>query len=183
MIGETELRLHRRLPLFALVHSFSEQIRVLVEKEDGETRYKLFLTCGEDLHLVLSFFVVIVEDLDGAPHIFLVLIDGGQGVRLVWPSLAVINPLFNSLVFLPGVVTGESLHTGQVGATIEDLHLLVENLQGLLGGLILVGSCHDFFEKSFLANNVFVLFNNIGMSRWQALDFKLFKIHQLENNI
>jgi hypothetical protein len=169
MVGETELRFDLRLPFLTLVHTLSEQIRVLVEKEEGETRYKLFLTSGEDLHLVLSFFVVIVEDFYWAPDIFLVLKNGGQGVRLVWASLAVINPLFNSLVFLPGVVTGESLHTGQVRAAIEDLHLLVENLQGLLGGLILVGSCHDFFEKSFLANNVFVLFNNIGMSRWQAL--------------
>jgi hypothetical protein len=157
------------LSLFALVHSFSEQIRVLIEKEERETRYKLFLTSGEDLHLVLSFFVVIVEDLDGPPHVFLVLKDGGQGVRLVWASLAVINPLFNSLVFFPCVVTGECFYTGQVGSTIEDLHLLVENLQGLLGCLIFVGSSFDFFEKSFLANNVFVLFNNIGMSRWQAL--------------
>ena len=104
-------------------------------------------------------------------------------MRLIRASLAVINPLFNSFVFLPCVVTGECFHTGQVRSTIEDLHLLVEDLQGLLGGLVFVGSRLDFFEKSFLANNVFVLFNNIGMSRWQALDFKLFKIHQLENNI
>ena len=101
-------------------------------------------------------------------------------MRLIWASLAVIYPLFNSFIFFPCVVTGEGFDTWKVRPTVEDLHLLVEDLQGLLGGLVFVSSSLDFFEKSFLANNVFVLFNNIGMSRWQALDFKLFKIHQLE---
>ncbi len=104
-------------------------------------------------------------------------------MRLVWASLAVINPLFNSFIFLPSVIAGESFDAGKVRSTIEDLHLFVKNLQSLLGGLIFVSGSLDFFEKSFLANNVFVFFNNICMSRWQALDFKLFKIHQLENNI
>ena len=180
MVGETELSFNNCLSIFTLVHTLSKKIWVLIKEEEGETRYKLFLTSCEDLHLVLSLFVVIVKDFNWAPHIFFVLINGGQGMRLIWASLAVINPLFNSFVFLPCVVTGESFDTGKVRSSIEDLHLLVEDLQCLLGSLIFVGSSHDFFEKSFLANNVFVLFNNIGMSRWQALDFKLFKIHQLE---
>jgi hypothetical protein len=180
MVGETELSFNDCLSVFALVHTLSEKIRVLIKEEERETSNKLLLTSCEDLHLVLSFFVVIVKDFYWAPDILLVLENGGKGVRLIWASLAVINPLFKSLVFLPCVVTGECFHTGQIRSTVEDLHLLVENLQGLLGGLIFVCSRLDFFEKSFLANNVFVLFNNIGMSRWQALDFKLFKIHQLE---
>ncbi len=104
-------------------------------------------------------------------------------MRPVRASLAVLNPLFNSLVFFPSVVTSERFDAGQIWAAVENLHLFVENLEGLLGFLILVWGVLVFFEKSFLANNVFVLFNNISMSRWQALDFKLFKIHQLENNI
>jgi len=104
-------------------------------------------------------------------------------VRLVRACLAVINPLFNSFVLLPGVVTRERFDAGEIGATVEDLILLVEYLQCLLGSLILVGGGLNFFEEGLFSNNVFVLFNNICMSRWQALDFKLFKIHQLENNI
>lgn len=183
MVGETQLRLHDRLSLFALVHSLSKEVRVLVEEEEREARYQLLLTSCEDLHLIFGLFVVVVEHFDWAPNILLVLEDGGQGVRLVRASLAVINPLFNSLVFLPGVVTGECFDAGQVRATVKDLHLLVEDLQSLLRGLVLVSGCLDLFEEGFLANNVFVFFNNICMSRWQALDFKLFKIHQLENNI
>ena len=76
MVGETQLRLHDRLSLLTLVNTFSEKIRVLVKEEEGETRYKLFLTSCEDLHLVLSFFVVVVKDLDWAPNIFLVFING-----------------------------------------------------------------------------------------------------------
>lgn len=183
MVGETELGFDNRLSFFTLVHTLSEKVGVLIEEEEGETRNQFLLTGCEDLNLVLGLFVIVVEHLDWAPNIFLVFINRGQSMRLVWASLAVINPLFNSLIFLPSVVTCERFDAGKVRSTIEDLHLLVENLQSLLGSLILVGGSLDFFEKSFLANNVFVLFNNIGMSRWQALDFKLFKIHQLENNI
>lgn len=104
-------------------------------------------------------------------------------MRLVWTSLAVINPLFNSFIFLPSVIAGEGFDARKVGSTIEYLHLFVKNLQSLLCGFIFVSGCLDFFEKSFFANNVFVFFNDIGMSRWQSLDFKLFKIHQLKNNI
>jgi hypothetical protein len=34
MVGETELRFDLRLPFLTLVHTLSEQIRVLVEKEE-----------------------------------------------------------------------------------------------------------------------------------------------------
>jgi len=141
------------------------------------------LTGSKYLHFVLCLFKVVVKDCDRAPYILLVLKDWRQGMRPVRASLAVLNPLFNSLVFFPSVVTSERFDAGKVWAAVENLHLFVENLQGLLGFLILVWGVLVFFEKSFLANNVFVLFNNISMSRWQALDFKLFKIHQLENNI
>jgi hypothetical protein len=141
------------------------------------------LTGSKYLHFVLCLFEVVVKDCDRAPYILLVLKDWRQGMRPVRASLAVLNPLFNSLVFFPSVVTSERFDAGKVWAAVENLHLFVENLQGLLGFLILVWGVLVFFEKSFLANNVFVLFNNISMSRWQALDFKLFKIHQLENNI
>jgi len=141
------------------------------------------LTGSKYLHFVLCLFEIVVKHCDRAPYILLVLKDWRQGMRPVRASLAVLNPLFNSLVFFPSVVTSERFDAGQVWAAVENLHLFVENLQGLLGFLILVWGVLVFFEKSFLANNVFVLFNNISMSRWQALDFKLFKIHQLENNI
>jgi len=141
------------------------------------------LTGSKYLHFVLCLFEIVVKDCDRAPYILLVLKDWRQGMRPVRASLAVLNPLFNSLVFFPSVVTSERFDAGKVWAAVENLHLFVENLQGLLGFLILVWGVLVFFEKSFLANNVFVLFNNISMSRWQALDFKLFKIHQLENNI
>lgn len=68
--------------------------------------------------------MVVVEDLNWAPDILLVFINGGQGVRLIWASLAVIYPLLNSLVFLPGVVTSEGFDAGQVRAAIKDLILL-----------------------------------------------------------
>ena len=128
MIGEAELGLHNRLPLFTLVNTLSEKVRVLIEEEERETGDKLLLTGSEDLHLVLLFFVVVVEDLDWAPNVFLVLVNGRQSVGLVRPRLAVINPLFNSFVLLPGVVTRERFDAGEIGATVEDLILLVEYL-------------------------------------------------------
>jgi hypothetical protein len=49
--------------------------------------------------------VIIVEDYDRSPDVIFVLIDGRQGVRLVRASLTEVDPLLNSLVFLPSVVT------------------------------------------------------------------------------
>jgi len=115
------------------------------------------LTGSKYLHFVLCLFEVVVKDCDRAPYILLVLKDWRQGMRPVRASLAVLNPLFNSLVFFPSVVTSERFDAGQVWAAVENLHLFVENLQGLLGFLILVWGVLVFFEKSFLANNVFVL--------------------------
>ena len=115
--------------------------------------------------------VVIVEDYDRSPDVILVLIDGRQGVRLVRASLTEVDPLLNSLVFLPSVVTCEGFHAWQVWPTVEDLILLLKDLQSLLCSLVLVGGGLDLLEESLLSDDIFVLFNNICMSCRQALAF------------
>jgi hypothetical protein len=115
--------------------------------------------------------VVIVEDYDRSPDVILVLIDGRQGVRLVRASLTEVDPLLNSLVFLPSVVTCEGFDAWQVWPTVEDLILLLEDLQSLLCSLVLVGGGLDLLEEGLLTDDIFVLFNNICMSCRQALAF------------
>jgi|LauGreDrversion4_2_1035121.scaffolds.fasta_scaffold1622627_1 hypothetical protein len=75
MVGETELGFDDRLSFFTLVHTLSEKFGVFIEEEERETRYKFLLPSCEDLNLVLGLFVIIVEDFDWAPNIFLVLIN------------------------------------------------------------------------------------------------------------
>lgn len=80
------------------------------------------------MNLVLLFFVVIVKYKDWSPDVFFVLIYWGQGMRLVRSSLAEVNPLFNSFIFFPSVVTSESLDAWKIRATVKYLVLLLEYL-------------------------------------------------------
>lgn len=92
-------------------------------------------------------------------------------MRLVRAGLAEVNPLFNSLIFFPCVVTCESFDAWKIWATVKYLVLLLEYLKGLLGGLILVSGGLNLFKEGLLSDNIFVLFNNICMSCGQALTF------------
>ena len=171
MVGESKFSLNNCLPLLAHVDSLMELVRIFIEEEERKASNQLFLACAEYSDLVLLFLEVVVEDLDWSPDIFLVLIDWGQGVSLVGARLAKVYPLLNRLVFFPSIVSCQGFNAGQVGATVEYLILLFENLQSLLSGFVLVGGCLDLFEEGLLTDDIFVLFNNICMSCRQTLTF------------
>ena len=171
MVGEAELSLDYGLALLAHVDSLMELVRIFIKEEEGEAGNKLLLASTEYSDLELLILIVKVEDHDGSPDIILVLIDGRQGVRLVRPSLTEVDPFRNGLLFLPSIVSCQSFHAWQVRATVEDLILLLEDLKSLLCSLVLVGGSLDLFKEGLLADDIFVLFNNICMSCRQALTF------------
>ena len=92
-------------------------------------------------------------------------------MRLIRASLTEVDPLLNGLVFFPSIVACQSFHAWQVRAPVEDLILLLEYLQSLFCGLVLVGGGLDLLEEGLLTDDIFVLFNNICMSCRQALTF------------
>lgn len=171
MVGEAELSLDYGLALLAHVDSLMELVRIFIKEEEGEAGNKLLLASTEYSDLELLILIVKVEDHDGSPDIILVLIDGRQGVRLVRPSLTEVDPFRNGLLFLPSIVSCQSFHAWQVRATVKDLILLLEDLKSLLCSLVLVGGSLDLFKEGLLADDIFVLFNNICMSCRQALTF------------
>mmetsp|Transcript_20668 Transcript_20668/g.31558 ORF Transcript_20668/g.31558 Transcript_20668/m.31558 type:complete len:224 (+) Transcript_20668:7277-7948(+) len=84
-------------------------------------------------------------------------------------GLAVVEPLFDGLVLVPGVVTGEDLDSGH-GGLVEDLVLLLEECDGLLGGLVLVDSGLSLVEEGGLFLDLLMLFNNVRVASGQTLD-------------
>ena len=88
---------------------------------------------------------------------------------MVRPCLAVIDPLFNSLVFFPCVVAREGFHPREVWISIEDLVLLLKNLKCLLGGFVFVGGRLDLVEECLFSDDGFMLFNDICMPCRQTL--------------
>lgn len=128
MVCESEFSLHNSLPFFAHVDPLTELVGIFIEEEERKTSNELFLASSEYLDLELVLLVVIVKNFDWPPDIIFVFVNGRQSMRLVRPSLAEVDPLLNSLVFFPGVVTCQSLNTGKVRATIEYLILLLEYL-------------------------------------------------------
>jgi hypothetical protein len=102
------------LTFFAHVNSFTELVRIFIEEEERKASNKLFLSSSENFDLELMLFVVIVKYLHRSPDVIFIFINGRQSMRLIGPSLAEVDPLFNSLVFFPGVVTCQSLNTWEV---------------------------------------------------------------------
>jgi hypothetical protein len=90
-------------------------------------------------------------------------------VGLVWSCLAVVYPLLNGLILLPRVVPGEGLDAGQVRVAVEDLVFLLQDLKGLLSGLVFVGGSLKFLQEGLLADDRFVLFDDIRVSSREAL--------------
>lgn len=172
MVGETELSFNDSLAFFALVYSLTENFWVFIEKEEGEASDKLLLACSDYTDLVLALLEDVVEHLYWTPHILLVFIDRRQSMSLLWPGLAIINPLFGGFVFFPCIISCESFHTCEVGVTVKDLIFLLKNLESFLGRFVLISICNDLFEEGFFSYNVFMLFNNICMSSWKTLFFK-----------
>lgn len=90
-------------------------------------------------------------------------------MRLSGSCFAVFDPLFNSLIFLPSVVSCESLCIRKA-RVIEDFVFLLKNLKGLLGSLVLGSVGVYLFQESFFSDDVFMLSYYIGMSGRQALN-------------
>jgi len=128
MVCETKLSLNNCLSLFALINALSEELWVLLKEEERQTCDKLFLVCGNHLHDKLSILEIIVKDFNWAPNVLFIFVNWRKSMCLVRPSLAVVNPLLDGLIFLPSVVTGECFNTGNVWISVEDLILLLENL-------------------------------------------------------
>ena len=71
-------------------------------------------------------------------------------MRLVWTHFAVLEPLFNCAVLIPGIVASQGLFRRRVHV-LEDLVLAIEDGDGLGGNLVGV------LLACLLANLLFVL--------------------------
>lgn len=138
MIGKAELCLDYGLPFFALIDALTEDLRVLFEEQERKPRNKLDLARGDHHDLELEFLVVVFEDFHWPPNVLLALIDWGQGMSLFRPCLTVVNPLFNSLILFPCVVTGKGFDTWKVWTAVEDLILFFQDFKSLLSSFVLV---------------------------------------------
>ena len=89
-------------------------------------------------------------------------------MSLSWSSLAVFNPLLDRPVFVLRVVSCEDLNTRHV-LGLEDLILLIEKSDGLLGGFIFIDEVLDLVQECLVNSDIMMLFDHIGMSRWKTL--------------
>lgn len=93
-------------------------------------------------------------------------------MRDTWPCLAVVEPLLNRLVFLPGVISSECFCAGQVGV-IEDLVLLLQYFEGLLRCLVLLLVRLCLVNEGLLPYYVLVLLYYVRVSGGQTLYLKV----------
>ena len=64
------------MTLLALINSAAEVLGILVVEKEGKVGNVLDSRSFTDLHLVLSHGVVVVKNLDGAPHVLTMLVAG-----------------------------------------------------------------------------------------------------------
>jgi hypothetical protein len=86
--------------------------------------------------------------------------------------LAVVEPLFNGLVFLPGVVSSEGLRAREI-RVIEDLIFLLQYFQGLLSCLVFLLVCLSLINECLLSYHVLVLLYYTCVSGGQTLYLKV----------
>ena len=112
--------------------------------------------------------MVISQNLNWFPTVLISLVNGGEGMGLVWFWEAVVHPLLDGLVFIPGVVPGENFYSRHL-RLVEDFVLFVKEGDCLLGGEVFVNARFGLVEEGLLLYHVVVLFNHVGMSGWEAL--------------
>jgi hypothetical protein len=90
-------------------------------------------------------------------------------MRHTRPCLAVFEPLLNSLVLFPCVVSGERLDARHAWI-VEDLILLLEDLQSLLGCLVFLNVSVHLLQEGLLSDDILVLLDDVCVSSRQTLD-------------
>lgn len=83
--------------------------------------------------------------------------------------LTVGEPLLGREVLVPGVVAGEALDR-EHGGVVEDLVLLVQDGERLLGGLVFVEVVLRLGQEGRLLDNVLVFANDVGVAGGQPCD-------------
>ena len=82
--------------------------------------------------------------------------------------LTVGEPLLGREILVPGVVAGEALDR-EHGGVVEDLVLLVQDGERLLGGLVFVEVVLRLGQEGRLLDNVLVFANDVGVAGGQPL--------------
>ena len=82
---------------------------VLSVEEEREARHQLDLVRAANLHLESLGGVVVADDLNGLPRVFVLGETGRDGVGLVRTHFTVAQPLLDRAVLIPSVVACESL--------------------------------------------------------------------------
>jgi hypothetical protein len=84
-------------------------------------------------------------------------------------ALAVLNPLLDGSVLIPGVVSCKNLDSWNT-TLVEDFVLLVEESNGISGGLVFVNTCFYLVEEGGFLLNIMMFFDHVCMSCWETLD-------------
>jgi len=82
------------------------------------------------------------------------------------PSLAMLNPILDSSVFIPSVVPRKHLDSWHVVWVIEDLIFFIKKSDGLLGSLILINAGLNLLKESCFLLNIMMLSYHIGVPGW-----------------
>lgn len=119
--------------------------------------------------------VVVAKYLDRAPEVLTLLEDRRDTVELTRVLAAVLEPLFDGAVLVPGVVAGQGLDGRHVGV-VEDFVLLVQDGESLLGLLVLVEQVLGLGEEGGFFYDELVLLDHVGVARGEALQGSAFKL-------
>jgi hypothetical protein len=92
-------------------------------------------------------------------------------VRLVRSLGAVVEPLLDGAVLLPGIVAGQYLDSGHLRVP-EDFVFFLEDGNGLLGSDVLLADLLLLVvlrEEGGFLDDVLMLLNEVGVSCWKTL--------------
>lgn len=95
VLSESEFILNVLLSVLAEINSFLEEVRTLIEEEEGKTSNKLLLASRPDNNSKFLLLIVVTNDFNGSPGVLFLLEDWGKGMRLVRSCFAPFKPFFN----------------------------------------------------------------------------------------
>ena len=85
-------------------------------------------------------------------------------------GLAMFDPVFNSSVFIPSVISGKYLHSRHIVWVIKDFILFVKESNGFFGSLVFVNSSFNLLQEGSFFLDIMMFFDYVSMSCWESLD-------------
>ena len=114
-------------------------------------------------------FVIVTENFDRPPNVFAFLEDGGNAVEHIAMFLAVIEPLINSSIVVPAIVSGQRLNWQHVGI-VENFIFFGKYGESLTCCFVLVKVVFLFRKESSFLNNYLVLLDDVSMASGETLN-------------